>query len=147
MDALTIISLVTGIASIVLAIVAMVSAKVSEKTSQANFEKTQEMLRKNYDETQKMMLDVYDKTKNALSQIDKKAEIIENVVQRNQEQLITTMTNLLNETIIPKKPDLSEQLGAQFLQGLMQNPTQMGNSMNELLKLSEAIEKQKKNNQ
>jgi hypothetical protein len=71
--------------------------------------------------------------------------VIENVVQRNQEQLMTTMTNLINETIIPKKPDLSEQLGMQLLQGLLQDPTKIGNSMSELIKISEIIDKQKSN--
>ena len=112
MDMITIISFAVGIVSIVLAVVAMVSAKATEKRSQENFEKTQ-----------KIMHDVYDKIKDSLAQIDKKSEIIENVTQRNQEQLISTMTNLLNETIIPKKPNVSEEMGAQFLASLLQNPS------------------------
>jgi len=123
MDIVTIIFLITGIASIVLAIVAMVTASASEKRGQANFERTQEMMHKHYEDTQRMMQEIYDKTKNALSQIDKKAEIIENVVQRNQEHLMTTMTNLLNETVIPKKPNLGEELGMQFISSILQNPS------------------------
>ena len=107
--------MVTGLASIVLAVVAMALARASEKMSQANFEKTQELLQKNYNETQKMMFDIYDKTKDALAHIDKKAEVIENVVQRSQEQLMNTVTNLINETMIPKKQDIGEQFGIPML--------------------------------
>jgi predicted PurR-regulated permease PerM len=132
MDFLTTVSLITGIVSIVLAIIAMITAKIFEKGSQENFEKTQ-----------RIMQDIYDKTKDALAQIDKKAAVIENVVQRNQEQLMNTMTNLLNETIIPKKPDIGEQLGVQFLQTLMQNPDGMADNINKLMKLSAAIDNKK----
>ena len=144
MDALTIISLVAGIVSIVLAVVAMVTASMSEKRSQASFEKTQEMARKHYDDTQKMMQEIYDKTKDALAEIDKKSTVIESVVQRNQEQLLGTMTNLLNETIIPKKADMGEQLGMQFMQSLMQNPTNATESMKMLMELSDKFGKDKK---
>jgi len=115
MEMITIISFAVGIASIVLAIVAMISAKTSEKASQENFEKTQ-----------KMMNEIYDKTKDALAQIDKKSEVIENVVQRNQEQLMNTVTNLLNEVVIPKTPDNNSEMGLALLQSVMssiqQNP-------------------------
>jgi Fe2+ transport system protein B len=94
MDLMTTLSLVVGIVSIVLAIVAMITAKSSEKNSQDNFEKTQ-----------KMMHEIYDKTKDALAQIDKKSEIIEHVVQRNEEQLLNTMTNLISEVLIHKRPE------------------------------------------
>jgi len=115
MEFITVISFAVGIISIVLAIVAMLSAKASEKASQDNFEKTQ-----------KMMHDIYDKTKDALAQIDKKSEVIENVVQRNQDQLMSTVTNLLNEVVIPKTPDNNSEMGLAFMQSLMasmvQNP-------------------------
>ena len=91
---MAIMSFIVGIVSIVLAIVAMTTAKSAEKNSQENFEKTQ-----------RMMHEIYDKTKDALAQIDKKSEVIEHVVQRNEEQLLNTMTNLINEVVIPKRPD------------------------------------------
>ena len=137
MDILTTVFLVTGVASIVLAVVAMVTASTSEKRSQANFEKTQEMMRKHYDDTQKMMHEIYDKTKDALAQIDKKAEVIENVVRRNQEHLMDTMTNLLNETVIPKKPDKGEEIGLQFLTALVQNPSGAKDQMEALKNFAE----------
>jgi len=128
MDIFTTISLVTGVASIVLAIVAMVTASASEKRSQANFEKTQAM-----------MQDIYDKTKDALAQVDKKAEVIESVVQRNQEQLMNTVTNLLNETVIPKKPDMNEQIGMQLMTGLLQDPSKMAENLQSLEDLTKVL--------
>ena len=54
------ISLIVGIISIVLAIVAMVSSKKAEQESLRNFEKTQELLQKNYESTQKMLQENYE---------------------------------------------------------------------------------------
>ena len=124
MDVITIISFTVSIVSIVLAVVAMVSAKATEKRSQENFEKTQ-----------KIMHEIYDKTKDALAQIDKKAEIIENVTQRNQEQLINTITNILNETVIPKKPDMGEEIGMKLAMSLLQDPSGTGEGMKNLTNL------------
>ena len=130
MDMITTVSFAVGIVSIVLAIIAMFSSKATEKRSQENFEKTQSM-----------MHDIYDKIKDALAQIDKKAEIIDTVVQRNQEQLINTMTNILNETVIPKKPDIGEEIGAQFLANILQNPSDAPESIKNLMVLAGEIEK------
>jgi len=134
MDLITILSFAVSIVSIVLAIVAMFSAKATERGSQENFEKTQ-----------KTMHDIYDKTKDALAQIDKKAEIIDNVVQRSQEQLINTVTNILNETIIPKKPDAGEEFGVRFLNSLFENPSTANENMKMLMSLANEVEKSKKN--
>ncbi len=49
MDILTILSLVVGIASIVLAVFSMISANNFERRSQENFEKTQKMMNEIYD--------------------------------------------------------------------------------------------------
>jgi hypothetical protein len=127
---ITTISFAVGIVSIALAIIAMFSSKATEKRSQENFEKTQSM-----------MHDIYDKTKDALAQIDKKAEIIDAVVQRNQEQLIKTMTNILNETVIPKKPDMGEEIGTQFLANILKNPADATENIKTLMALAGEIEK------
>ena len=144
------ISLIVGIISIVLAIVAMASSKKAEQASLHNFEKTLELLQKNYESTQKILQDNYDKTKELLAEIDKKAAVIDSVVQRNQEQMMSTITNIVNETVIPKKRDFGEEIGAQFVMGLLSNPEQAQASLNNLGALAELIEKypsQKKKDQ
>ena len=135
------ISLIVGIISIVLAIVAMASSKKAEQASLHNFEKTQELLQKNYESTQKILQDNYDKTKELLAEIDKKAAVIDSVVQRNQEQMMSTITNIVNETVIPKKRDFGEEIGAQFVMGLLSNPEQAQASLNNLGTLAELMQK------
>lgn len=144
------ISLIVGIISIVLAIVAMVSSKKAEQESLRNFEKTQELLQKNYESTQKMLQENYEKTKELLAEIDKKAAVIDSVVQRNQEQMMSTITNIVNETVIPKKRDFGEEIGAQFVMGLLSNSEQAQASLNNLEALAELMQKypsQKKKDQ
>ena len=136
-----IISLIVGIISIVLAIVAMAFSKKAEQESLRNFEKTQELLQKNYESTQKILQENYEKTKELLAEIDKKAAVIDSVVQRNQEQMMSTITNIVNETVIPKKRDLGEEIGAQFIMGLLSNPEQAQASLNNLGTLAQMIEK------
>ena len=136
-----IVSLVVGIVSIVLAIVAMDSSKKAEQQSLHNFEKTQDLLKQNYEATQKMLQDNYEKTKELLAEIDKKAAVIDSVVQRNQEQMMTTLTNIVNETVIPKKPNYGEQLGIEWLRGMIADPSNMKNSIDGLNALKEFADK------
>jgi len=119
----------------------MVSSKKAEQESLRNFEKTQELLQKNYESTQKMLQENYEKTKELLSEIDKKAVVIDSVVQRNQEQMMSTITNIVNETVIPKKRDFGEEIGAQFVMGLLSNPEQAQASLNNLGALAELMQK------
>ena len=136
-----IISLLVGVVSIVLAIVSMVSSKKAEEESLRNFERTQELLQKNYENTQKVLQDNYDKTKELLSEIDKKAAVIDSVVQRNQDQMMNTLTNIVNETVIPPKRNVGEELGVQLLMNMFQNPDQAQSSISNLGALAELMEK------
>ena len=136
-----IISLIVGIISIVLALVAMYSSKKSEQQSLHNFEKTQELLQKNYEATQKLLQDNYDKTKDLLAAIDKKAAVIDSVVQKNQSQMMDTLTRIVNETVIPHKQDVSEELAAQFLRGFISDSEQAQSSLKNLGALAELVEK------
>ena len=136
-----IVSLVVGIVSIVLAIVAMDSSKKAEQQSQHNFEKTQELLKQNYEETQKMLQNNYEKTKELLAEIDKKAAVIDSVVQRNQEQMMNTPTNIVNETVIPPKRNVGEELSVQLLMNMFQNPDQAQSSISNLGALAELMDK------
>ncbi len=72
-----------------------------------------------------MMADHYDKTKDVLSEVDKRAAVIEKTVAESQQQLLSTLTNLLNQTAIPTKPDIGEQLGAEFFQSMMKTPRKL----------------------
>ena len=139
-----IVSLVVGVVSIVLAIVAMDSSKKAEQQSQHNFERTQELLNQNYEMTQNALRENHDKTKELLADIDKKAAVIDSVVQRNQEQMMSTLTNIVNETVIPKKPNYGEQLGVEFLKGVLLNPDSMTSSIKGLNALIEITEKMPK---
>lgn len=134
------ISLIVGIISIVLAIVAMVSSKRAEQESLRNFEKTQELLQKSYESTQRILQENYEKTKELLAEIDKKAAVIDSVVQRNQEQMMSTITNIVNETVIPKKRDLGEEIGAQFIMGLLSHPEQAQASLDGLSALAALVD-------
>ena len=136
-----IVSLLVGVVSIVLAIVSMVSSQKAEEESLRNFERTQELLQKNYENTQKMLQDNYDKTKELLAEIDKKAAVIDSVVQRNQEQMMNTLTNIVNETVLPPKRNIGEELGAQILMNMFQNPDQAQSSITNLGALAELMEK------
>ena len=134
------ISLIVGIISIVLAVVAMVSSKRAEQESLRNFEKTQELLQKSYESTQRILQENYEKTKELLAEIDKKAAVIDSVVQRNQEQMMSTITNIVNETVIPKKRDLGEEIGAQFIMGLLSHPEQAQASLDGLSALAALVD-------
>lgn len=144
MSILEIISLVASVASIILAVFAMIYAKYSSEQSQRNFDKTQELLQKNYENTQKVLQDNYDKTKDVLAEIDKKSAIIDSVVQKNQDQLMQTMTNLLKETVIPKKVDPAEQMGMLLFQKMLQDPVQCNNMLKGIKSISETMNNTKK---
>lgn len=105
------VSLISGIVSVVLAIVAIQAAKVSEKEVRDNFEKTQ-----------KMLIEYESRMKATLAEIDKKSAIIEKTVSESQKDLMNTMTNIINETVIPKKQDMGEQFAAMFMSQLLSNP-------------------------
>lgn len=129
------ISFLASVSSLILAIVAIYAAKSSEKEVRENFEKTQ-----------KVMSEYQERTKEVLAEIDKKSAVIEKTVSESQRQLMDTMTNIINETVIPKKADMGEELGMQFMQQMMSNPAQAGDIMGALepfIKLGQ--QKQKEN--
>ncbi len=121
-----IITVVTGVVSVVLAVFAIWLAKSSERESQANFERTQNTMR-----------DYYEKTKDVLAEIDKRATVTERSVTDSQRQLLDTVTNLLNETVVPAKPDFGEQMMAEFLQNMMKEPAKANEFMAVLQSLAE----------
>lgn len=147
MDVLTISSLVVGIASIVLAVFSMISANNSERRSQENFEKTQ-----------KMMNEIYDKTKDLLHEIDNKSSAISGMVEKNQTQLTTLFSNVLDKALPSQEKELatmsqedidkiikenntidSNKLAMQLLPELIKNP----DSLERLVSISEKMNKNK----
>lgn len=133
LNILEITSLIASIASLILAIVAISAAKTSEREVRENFEKTQ-----------KVMAEYQERTKEVLSEIDKKSAVIERTVSDSQKQLMDTMTNIINETVIPKQKDMGEEFGMQFMTQLMSNPSQANDMMGALKPLMEMAEEQKK---
>lgn len=91
------------------------------------------------------MAEYQDKTKDVLAEIDKRAAVIERTVTESQRHLMDTMTNIINETVIPKKPDAGEQMGLQFMQQMLANPAQAGESMKGLAEIMEIINAHEKN--
>ena len=135
MDILTILSLFVGIASIVLAIVSMKSAASSERRSQENFEKTQ-----------KMMNEIYDKTKDLLHEIDVKSSSISGMVEKNQTQLTTLFSNVLEKVLPSQNESLSamskEDIDKIINEGNSMDSTQLAISLlPELIKNPENLEK------
>ena len=64
---------------------------------------------------------------------------------RQREILYEVVTgNIVNETVIPKKPNYGEQLGVEFLKGMMANPASMSTSIEGLSALMEMAEKMPK---
>lgn len=145
MDVLTVISLLVGVASIVLALISMKSASNSERRSQEDFEKTQ-----------KIMNEIYDKTKDLLHSIDTKSSSISGIVEKNQTQLTTLFANVLDKAIPSKDKAISKmsqddidkiikenntldsnRLAMQLLPELIKNP----DSLEKLVNISEKMNK------
>jgi hypothetical protein len=105
------ISLISGIASLVLAIVAIWFSRNVELQTRNNFTKTQEVMEQQHA-----------KTKEVLSEIDKRAAIMEKAITESQEKLLSTVTNIINEVVIPKHPDMGTQIGMMIIDHILKNP-------------------------
>ena len=109
MDVSSTVSVIVGAVSIVLAVVAMWQAHSAARESRENSQKT----------------------KDALAKIEMLAASIEKTVDEHQRDLMDTVRRLA----IPEKPDAGEELGAEFLRSMMQNPAQMGEFLEQLASL------------
>ena len=96
MDLPSVVAVVIGVVSIVVAAFAVVQSHTSNRESRENF----------------------DKTKDVLADIDKKAELIERIVAEHQRELMDTVRSL----VLPQKPDMGEQIGMEFMKIMMQDP-------------------------
>ncbi|MGB8353693.1 MAG: hypothetical protein WCD79_07395 [Chthoniobacteraceae bacterium] len=120
------VSLLVGAASLVVAAYTIWLARVTERETRAAFQHAEDRMR-----------DHYDRMKDVLAAIELRSSGIEQTVRLSQDHLLSTITNLVNETIIPKRPEMGEQLGMQFMQAMMQNPSQSGDMMKFLKDLAE----------
>ena len=89
-------SLVVGVVSIVLALVAISLARQSERRSTEN----------------------YDRTKDILAEISQKAAVIEGTVSNTQEKLVDTVTAIAK----PKEETQDEMIAKGLLEGALKNP-------------------------
>jgi|GEM_PF-4699651 len=128
-DILAVLSFAVGIAAIGLAVYTLNMSARAERRSKQNFTDTQNMMR-----------DFYEKTKEVLNEIDKRATNTENLISGSQKELLSTITNIINETVIPKKVDKAEEIGMLFFQQLLTDPEKAVNSLNALLPLIDKIE-------
>lgn len=90
------VSLVVGVVSIVLALVAIWHSTVSERKSTEN----------------------YNRTKDVLSEISQKAAIIEGTVNNTQEKLVDTITDIAK----PQRETQEEMLLKAMLPTILENP-------------------------
>lgn len=120
-DVLSIVSLVVGLVSIVLAVVAMWLSKNSERESRENLNQARQVL----------------------SEVDKKAAVIQSTVAESQKELQSTLTTLLTKTLIPEKNDMGEQFAMMFMQKLMSDPESAAQLMQGLQPFIDASEKNK----
>ena len=103
------ISILTGVVSIAIAVIAMWISLRAERESRAN----------------------YDRTKDVLAQIDTKAAVVETVVKENQQQLLDTITSLL----VPNRDTMDEKMGMAILDAMMKNPQGMGPMLQQIQQL------------
>lgn len=151
-DIFTWISLITGVVSIVLAIISIITSLKSEKNSQLNFEKTQDMMR-----------NINEKTTDSLHQIDNKSSIISNSVDKSIIQLTNLFSNIIDKVIDNQKvnqipdvtdnhnleevmetqdisnDDISNQIALQLLPELMKHPE----NLERLVEISDKINNRK----
>ena len=99
MDAYFVISLVVGVVSVILALVAIWFSWQSERKSAEN----------------------YNRTRDVLSEISQKAAVIEATVNNTQEKLVDTITEIAK----PKQETQEELLLKALVPAIMQNPDMM----------------------
>jgi len=121
-DTLVVISVVSSLTCVVLAIVAITFARTTRRESLNNFNRTQSV-----------MTEQLEKTKKVLGEIDKRAAATEKTVTDAQDRLLDTATKILSEIVVPKKEDFAEVFGFRFMQMMAENP-QAAKKFMELLK-------------
>ena len=126
MQILTWLSLFVGIASVTLAGYTIWLARMTERDARQNYQRADDRMR-----------DHYERTKEVLAAIETRSAVIEQTVKLSQDHLLNTITNLVNEIIIPKRPDAAKELETQFMQMVLTNPGKMNESMEVVKRMAE----------
>ncbi|PHV50648.1 hypothetical protein CSQ91_05630 [Janthinobacterium sp. BJB301] len=100
-------SLFVGVAALVMSFYTIWLARQTERETRESFQRSEDRIREHYE-----------KLKEVLAAIETRSATTEQSVRLSQDHLLTTITNLVNETLIPKKVDMGEQMGMQFMQSL-----------------------------
>lgn len=106
----SLISILTGVVSIAIAILAIWISLRAERESRAN----------------------YDRTKDVLAEINSKAAVVETVVKENQQELLRTVSSLL----IPNAESADERMAMTLLEAMAKNPQGMGPMLQQLQAMS-----------
>jgi hypothetical protein len=135
-DIIAWVSLFVGIGSLAVSGYTIWLARETERETRESFRRQEDRMQQQYE-----------RTKDLLAQVDSKAQSIDQSVKGAQERLLDTVTGLINQAYIPKKPDAGEQMGLMFLQAMLQNPDgadKMAKAMQPLIELGQKAQHEKK---
>lgn len=131
MDVLTVVSFSIGIASFVSSLVISVYtiwlAYASEKT-----------VRKLIEDTKSVFDAQLTQVKELLSEIDKRAAIIETTVTTSNQSMLKTIMDIIQETM-PKRIDPSDQLGQDFMRSFIEDPVKASKAMKPIMELAKQM--------
>ena len=105
------VSLFVGISALVLSGYTIWLARVTERETREKFQRAEDRMHEHYE-----------RLKDVLSAIEVKGATTEQTVRISQEHLISTITNLINEIVIPKKQDMGDQISLLFAQSFLNDP-------------------------
>jgi predicted outer membrane protein len=127
-DLVAIVSLFASIAALAVSIYTIWLAHLSEQRMQRLFDNTHSLIGQHFE-----------KVKDVLAEIDKRAMLIDKTVSDSQQSMLQTLTRIIDETVIPKKVDVGEQMAAAFMQSFIDDPTKAGKGLEKMLPLVEMV--------
>lgn len=105
------VSLFVGLAALVVSFYTIRLTRQTERTTRESFQRAEDR-----------MAEHYEKLKGVLAAIETRGAATEQSVKLAQDQLLNTITNLVNGTVNAKKPDAGEQIANQFFDSLKNDP-------------------------
>ena len=115
MNSVEVVSIILGIVSATLSIVAIVLSFKNERESRHN----------------------YELTKDALSKIAEKSALIEKTVNDSQSKIDQTINRIIEETVLPQKEDMGEKFGMMMLQSVFNDPEKASTNMSNIKQLAD----------
>jgi len=107
------VSFVTSLVSLVLAFVAIWYSVRSESAMNKYFDKVQAEMTKNFEKTQEYMKTQTEQSQKALSEVDKRAAVIEALVKDAQKELVGTVTAIATDKSDRSRIESQRQLTMQ----------------------------------